>query len=67
MTMEEAQKKAQWAGLPITNNWIADFATSYLLLTNSFPNDRPDQDRKLKADQTWRVWKDTFNPPPQEP
>ena len=45
MTMEEAQKKAQWAGLPITNNWLAEFATSYLLLTNSFPNERPDQDR----------------------
>ena len=60
--MEEAQKKAQRAGLPITDNWLAAFATSSLLLANSFPNDRPEWDGKPKADQTWRAWKDTFNP-----
>ena len=42
MMMEEAQKKAQREGLSITNNWIAAFATSSLLLANSFPNDRPE-------------------------
>ena len=62
MTMEEAQKKSQRAGLPITNNWLAAFTTSYLLLANSFPKDRPEWDGKLKADQTWRTWKDTLNP-----
>ena len=40
MTMEESQKKAQRAGLPITNNWLAAFATSSLLLANTFTNDR---------------------------
>ena len=62
MAMEEAQKKAQRAGLPITYNWLAAFATSSLLLSNSFPNDRPDWYRKPKANQTWRACKDTFNP-----
>ena len=62
MTMEEAQKKAQRSGLPITNNWLAAFTTSPLLLANYFPNDHPEWDRKLKAEQTWRARKDTFNP-----
>ena len=60
--MEEAQKKSQRAGLPTTNNWLAAFATSSILLSNSFPNDRPEWDRKPKVDQTWRYQKDTFNP-----
>ena len=62
MTMEEAQKKAKRAGLPIANNWLAEFSTSSLLLANSFPNDCPEWDGKPKAHQTWRAWKDTFNP-----
>ena len=37
MTMEEAQKKANRAGLPIANNWLAEFSTSSLLLANLFP------------------------------
>ena len=60
--MEESQKKAQRAGFPITDSWLAAFATSSLLLANSFPNDRPEWDGKPKDDQTWRSWKDTFNP-----
>ena len=62
MTMEEAQKKSQRADLPITDNWITEFATSSLFLANYFPNDRPEWDRKPKSDQTWRSWKETFNP-----
>ena len=58
--MKEAQKKSQRDGLPITDKWLAAFATSSLLLANSFPNDRPEWDRNPKADQTWRAWKDTF-------
>ena len=64
MTTEKAQKKAQRAGLPITDNWLAAFATSSLLLPPpqiSFPNNRPEWDGKSKANQTWRAWKDTFN------
>ena len=62
MPMEEAQKKAQRDSLPINDNWLAAFATSSLLLVKSFTNDRPEWDRKQKSDQTWRAWKDTFNP-----
>ena len=62
MTMEEVKQKVQRAGLPITKNWLAAFATSSLLLANSFPNDRPEWDGKPKDDQTWRAWEGTFNP-----
>ena len=50
VTMEEAQKKSQRAGLPITDNCLAVFATSSLLLANSFPNDRPEWDGNTEAD-----------------
>ena len=60
--MEEAQKKAKRAGLPITDNWISAFATSYLLITNEFPNDRPEWDGNPKADQTCKARKEKFNP-----
>ena len=61
MTMEESHKKAQRAGLPITNNWLVTFATSPLLLANSFPNNCPEWERKPKAANMWWAWKDTFN------
>ena len=60
ITMEEAQKKAKHSGLPITENWLAPFATSSLLLANSFSNDCSEWYGKPKADQTWKAWKDTF-------
>ena len=53
MRMEEAQQKATRADLTISNEWLAAFATSSLLLNNSFPNNRPAWDNKIKADQTW--------------
>ena len=62
MTMEEVQKKAKRAGLPITYNWLVEFSKFSLLLANSFPNDRPEWDRKLIAGQTQKAWKDTLNP-----
>ena len=62
MAMEEAQKKYQRDGLPMTDKWLAAFATSSLLLANSSPNSRPEWDGKPKSDQTWRAWKDTLNP-----
>ena len=62
MTVEEAQKNSQQAGLPITDNCLAEFSTSSLLLANSFPNDCPEWGGKLKADQTWRSWKEMFKP-----
>ena len=35
---------------------------SSFLIANSLPNDCQELDDKPKADQTWKVWKDTFNP-----
>ena len=55
MKMKEAQKKAQRAVLPITDNWLAEFATSSLLLSNSFTNNRLEWDGKQKADQALRA------------
>ena len=52
MRIEEAQKKAARAELPISGACLAAFATSSLLLANSFPNDRPVWDGKAKSDQT---------------
>jgi len=39
--MEDAQKKAVHASLPISDNLLAAFATASLLGENSFPNDSP--------------------------
>ena len=62
MTMEEAKKKYQRTGLPITNNCLVTFSKLSFLLANSFPNNRPEWHGKPKANQTWRAWKDTFSP-----
>ena len=62
MRMEEAQRKATRANLPISNEWLAAFPTSSLLQENSFPNDRPAWDGKAKSDQTWSAWKGFFEP-----
>ena len=51
MTMEEAQKNSQQAGLPITNNWLAAFATFSLLLVNYSPNDKPGVGRENESVQ----------------
>ena len=61
MPMEGAQKKAAHAYLPIAGNWLATFATTSLLLANSFPDDRSVWDEKPKTNQTWQAWKD-FSP-----
>ena len=53
MRMDDAGRKAQRAGLPISDAWLAAFATSSLLKANSFPNDRPNWDGRPKSTQTW--------------
>ena len=42
--LEDAQKKVDWASLPITNAWLAAIATMSLLLAGSFPKLRLDWD-----------------------
>ena len=60
MKLEDAQRKADRANLPISNAWLAAFATSSLLQAKSFPNNRPTCDGKANADQTCSAWKGYF-------
>ena len=39
--LEEAQRKADGAALPISDDWLAAFATSSLLRANSYLTNRP--------------------------
>jgi len=55
--LEDAQKKAARASLPITNEWLAATATKSLLAAGSFPIQRPVWDAKLPATKTWSAWK----------
>ena len=62
MTMEEAQKKAARAFLPITDNCLVAFAMSSLLIYNSLLHNRPDWDGKPKVQKKWDAQKSTFLP-----
>eukprot|EP00804_Cyclotella_cryptica_P016130 CCRYP_004246-RA/>CCRYP_004246-RA protein AED:0.35 eAED:0.35 QI:0/0/0/0.75/1/1/4/0/1339 len=55
--LEDAQKKAARANLPITNDWLAAIATMSLLAAGSFPKLRLDWDGLASADKTWPAWK----------
>jgi hypothetical protein len=55
--IEDAQKKAARANLPITNDWLAAIATMLLLAAGSFPKLRQDWDGRAPADKTWPAWK----------
>jgi hypothetical protein len=55
--LEDAQKKASRAALPITNEWLAATATKSLLAAGSFPIQRPVWDAKLPTTKTWPAWK----------
>ena len=53
MVIDESQKKAARTFFPITYNSLAAFATSSLLLANSFPDNRPEWDGKPKVQYKW--------------
>jgi hypothetical protein len=55
--LEDAQKKAARATLPITNEWLAATATKSLLAAGSFPIQCPVWDARLPATKTWTAWK----------
>ena len=38
--MEDLQKKAEWAGRPIKDNWLVNVASKSLLSANTLPSDR---------------------------
>jgi hypothetical protein len=55
--LEEAQKKAVRANLPISNAWLAATASLSLLTAGSFPKQRTDWDALAPAAKTWPAWK----------
>jgi hypothetical protein len=55
--LEDAQKKAHRAGLPITNKWLVATASKLLLIAASFPTQRAVWDAKLPATKRWPAWK----------
>jgi hypothetical protein len=55
--LEDAQKKALRASLPITNEWLVATASKSLLVAASFPTQRVVWDAQLPATKTWPAWK----------
>ena len=55
--LEEAQKKAARANLPLTNAWLAATASLSLLTAGSFPKQRTDWDSLPPNSKTWVAWK----------
>jgi hypothetical protein len=55
--LEEAQKKANRANLPLTDAWLAATASLSLLTAGSFPKQRTDWDSLPPASKTWAAWK----------
>ena len=56
--MEEAQKKAARANLPISDEWLAAIATKSLIAEGSFPKVRNEWDsRAAAAKLQWTDWK----------
>ena len=58
--MEDSQKKATCAVLPITDNWLIAIASSSLLSAGSFPKQRPEWDGLAVTSKNWTLWKTTF-------
>jgi hypothetical protein len=55
--LDDAQKKASRAQLPITDEWLAAIATMSLLSAGSFPKLHLDWDGLAPAAKTWTAWK----------
>eukprot|EP00804_Cyclotella_cryptica_P017724 CCRYP_001164-RA/>CCRYP_001164-RA protein AED:0.37 eAED:0.27 QI:0/0/0/1/0.33/0.25/4/0/1265 len=55
--LEEAQKKATRANLPLTNAWLAATASLSLLTAGSFPKQRTDWDSLPSTSKIWAAWK----------
>jgi len=58
--MEDAQKKAKRAGMPITDVELVMMALAAVLAAQHFPREVDDWDALPAVDHTWRVWKVTF-------
>jgi hypothetical protein len=55
--MEDAQKKAKRAGMPIANVELVMMASAAVLVAQNFPREVDDWEGLPAVDRTWRAWK----------
>jgi hypothetical protein len=58
--MEDAQKKAKRAGMPIADVELVMMASAAVLVAQHFPREVDDWEGLPAVDRTWRAWKVTF-------
>jgi hypothetical protein len=56
MMMEDAQKKAKWARMPITNVKLVMMAKVAVLAAQHFPHEVDDWEGLLAINHMWRAW-----------
>jgi hypothetical protein len=59
--MEDAQKKAKWAGMPIADVKLVIMALAAVLVVQHFPQEVNDWKGLTAIDHMWRAWKVTFH------
>jgi hypothetical protein len=59
--MEDAQKKAKWAGMPIADVELMMMALAAVLAAQHFPQEVDDWEGLAAIDCTWRAWKGAFH------
>jgi hypothetical protein len=58
--MEDAQKKAMLAGMPITDVELVMMSSAAVLAAQHFPHDVNDWEGRLSLSCTWPAWKVAF-------
>jgi hypothetical protein len=58
--MEDAQKKAKWAGMPIADVKLVMMGSAAVLAAQHFPREVDDWEGLPAVDHTWRAWKVAF-------
>ncbi len=58
--MEDAQKKANWAGMPIADVELVMMASAAVLAAQHFPQEVDDWEGLPAINHTWRAWKVAF-------
>jgi hypothetical protein len=58
--MEDAQKRARQASMPITDIKLVMMASAAVLAAQHFPQEVDDWEGLLAIDRTWRAWKVAF-------
>jgi hypothetical protein len=58
--MEDAQKKAKWAGMPIADVKLVMMASAVVFTAQHFLREVDDWEGLPAIDRTWRAWKVTF-------